>query len=569
MNNENMVNTPSVEPVVEQPPVAPVTEPVTPVAPVAPQIDPNVVPTQAPQGENKPKSNKSTIIACIVILVLIAAGVGIYFAFFKKVSGRQVVNGTINKVFESAIKASEKIENNVVINYKEDIVKTNGTVKATLNTDDSDIKTALNNLNSVALDYDLRLDLKALNGSLDLTEKENGNEVITINSLLKDKNLYFKIGNIDEVYQLDMTDAFDWDSIDTSKLPEYKSKSLSAVLKKMQEYIKNAIKDEYITDEEGNFTVDGKDISGIKTTITLNSERANEISKSIVDQLINDDEGLTLFSEFTMTDKDDLKAQLESSKSASTNTNNDVTNEEKKQDVKINIYTTTRGKFLAMEATTGEDQTMSGIIAVSENDVTAIKFYSQGKETLRLDYNEKEKELIYKNNADNNKNETITIKFLEDGIKLTYSQDGGSISLEFTENIDSDKVSMNVNANLEYTESGKTTKAGLELSNTLSKADGLNEFNTTLAKNMEAMTEAEQQQFTTAVTNILSKSTLYKLIEAYAKNSDKQTQTTTNYNYTSPHCAAAYNCENYGGDYDYCKYNDDGYTYTVMCPHKN
>ena len=578
MNNEEMVNnTPTTDPVVEQPAtptvaptVAPTVEPVSTVQ-AAPQFDPNVIPAQAPQANKEAKSKKPLII-CIVLLVLIAAGVGIYFAFFKKVTGREVINGTINKVFQSAIKASEKIENNVVIDYKNDIVRTNGSLKATINTDDSDIKQALNNLNSVALDYDLRLDLKVLSGSLDLIEKENDKELIELNTYLKDKTLYFKMKDVEGTYKLDMTEAFDWDSIDVSKLPEYKSKSMSAVLKKMQGYLKNAIKDEYITTEEGTFNVDGKEITGIKTTLKLNNKITKEISDSIIDQILNDDEGMNLLAEFTMTDKDTIKTSLEASKSSNDQYKQTTVVTEEDKDVNLNIYTTKRGKFLGFDLITGENDTKAGITAVSENDITEIKFYSKGKETLKLNYNEKEKELVYKNEAEGNKNETLTLKFLEDGIKLTFAMDGGSMSLELTENINKDSVSVNAKAELDYTDAGKNTKASLELSNNMGKTDSLNEINTFGAKDLATMTETEAQEFTTGVTNAFSKSTVYQLIETAAKNTKKQyqqTQTTTTTKYTSPHCATAYNCENYGGEYDYCKYDEDGYTWTVMCPHNN
>ena len=564
-NQNNMVNqTPNVEPT-----VVPTTEPT-----VTPTIDPNVVPQSQPTAQftpNEPaqtKSKKGLIIACIAVLVLIGAGIGVYFGFFRKVSGKQVVNGTINKIFESAIKAADKVEKNVVIDYKNDIVKTNGSVRASITTDDTELQQQLNNLSSVALDYDLRLDLKTLSGSLDLTEKENDKAIITLNTLVKDKVLYFKTDKTNGVYKYDLSKDIDWDAIDVSKLPEYKSNSLTSVLKKIQGYVKDSIKEEYITQEEGEYTVDGETIKGLKTTITLTEERTKEIEKSVIDSLMNDEDGLKLFAEFLMMDQQEVKASLEKAKDSMDQPNTDKTIQrveyKKNEEVKINIYTTKQGKFLGFD--TLDEDGKNGVTAVAQGDLVTIKFLTDGKVSLKLTYNEKEKELVWKNEEEGNKNETIVVKFSENGIKVTFSMDGLNATLEFNETITNDSVSMNFNVGFDYSQDGKKLGAKVEFNNSLSKVTEINEFSTAGSKDVNSLTEAEQEQFGNELKSALEKSVIFSVAMKSVEEQNKANTAVNTNSYYSSYCSVAYDCKNYGGDYNYCKYKYDGYEYSVLCP---
>ena len=564
-NQNNMVNqTTNVEPT-----VVPTTEPT-----VTPTIDPNVVPQSQPTAQftpNEPaqtKSKKGLIIACIAVLVLIGAGIGVYFGFFRKVSGKQVVNGTINKIFESAIKAADKVEKNVVIDYKNDIVKTNGSVRASITTDDTELQQQLNNLSSVALDYDLRLDLKTLSGSLDLTEKENDKAIITLNTLVKDKVLYFKTDKTNGVYKYDLSKDIDWDAIDVSKLPEYKSNSLTSVLKKIQGYVKDSIKEEYITQEEGEYTVDGETIKGLKTTITLTEERTKEIEKSVIDSLMNDEDGLKLFAEFLMMDKQEVKASLEKAKDSMDQPTTDKKiqriENKKNEEVKINIYTTKQGKFLGFD--TLDEDGKNGVTAVAQGDLVTIKFLTDGKVSLKLTYNEKEKELVWKNEEEGNKNETIVVKFSENGFKVTFSMDGLNATLEFNETITNDSVSMNFNVGFDYSQDGKKLGAKVEFNNSLSKVTEINEFSTAGSKDVNTLTEAEQEQFGNEIKSALEKSVIFSVAMKSVEEQNKANTAVNTNSYYSSYCSVAYDCKNYGGDYNYCKYKYDGYEYSVLCP---
>ena len=564
-NQNNMVNqTPNVEPT-----VVPTTE-----STVTPTIDPNVVPQSQPTAQftpNEPaqtKSKKGLIIACIAVLVLIGAGIGVYFGFFRKVSGKQVVNGTINKIFESAIKAADKVEKNVVIDYKNDIVKTNGSVRASITTDDTELQQQLNNLSSVALDYDLRLDLKTLNGSLDLTEKENDKAIITLNTLVKNKVLYFKTDKTNGVYKYDLSKDIDWDAIDISKLPEYKSNSLTSVLKKIQGYVKDSIKEEYITQEEGEYTVDGETIKGLKTTITLTEERTKEIEKSVIDSLMNDEDGLKLFAEFLMMDQQEVKASLEKAKDSMDQPTTDKTiqriENKKNEEVKINIYTTKQGKFLGFD--TLDEDGKNGVTAVAQGDLVTIKFLTDGKVSLKLTYNEKEKELVWKNEEEGNKNETIVVKFSENGFKVTFSMDGLNATLEFNETITNDSVSMNFNVGFDYSQDGKKLGAKVEFNNSLSKVTEINEFSTAGSKDVNTLTEAEQEQFGNEIKSALEKSVIFSVAMKSVEEQNKANTAVNTNSYYSSYCSVAYDCKNYGGDYNYCKYKYDGYEYSVLCP---
>ena len=237
--------------------------------------------------------------------------------------------------------------------------------------------------------------------------------------------------------------------------------------------------------------------------------------------------------------------------------------QKKNNELTINIYTTNQGKFLALDALSGEENAKNGITAVSNNGTTVIKLYTKGQVVLKLDYNEKEKELIWKNDAEGNRNETIVVRFAEDGIEIKFTMDGLKLSLDLYEKIDSDTVKMNINAGIDYDMEGKKLNGKLSYENNVKKIDEINTFDTTNSKNVESLSEAEQEQLSNELEIALEKSIIFNMIMSLTKkNQVIETQTT----YSNPYCSQAYACESTAGSYKICKYKEAGYEYNIMCP---
>lgn len=525
MNNENMVNNQQSEPVVEptvepqnetvQPaePVQPTVpiETVTPVAPTAPvtpvaPMDPTMQVQPSSPVSSQPKSNKGLIIGIIAVILIAAIGIGVYFLFFRKVSGKEVVNGTVNMIFQKAIDASEEIEKSIIIDFKNDIVQSKGNVTVRLSSETPEIASQLETLNSAGIDYDLRLDLKTLSGSFDFTEIENDNKIVTFNTFLKDKKFYFGSDALSSTYYVDLKNEIDWDKIDISKLPEYNSAAVSKLLGKIKEALKNAIKDEYITQEEGEYVIDGTTIKGLKTTISINQKELIDIEKSILDELTNDDEAIDIISSIIMKNKQDTKTIMQN---AVNQYNSNETSKLSDEKVNINIITTNNGKFLAFQCIQKYNDVKSGIEAVNKDGIINIKIYNNGTTEYEFNYNEKENELTY--DKDGIK---LSIKFEKNGIKATFTADGITVSLEFNKKIEDNGITLNTKLSGDYDKDNTKIKGSIETTNTTSKATEIHTFDSHESKDVTTLTYSDQEIANNELNKVAEKSALLTIIKS-------------------------------------------------------
>ena len=567
-------------PVVSPEPVTPVVENTTPVAepvqaPVSepqvqtpePTIDtaPTVQPPLQSIGDPIVEEKKKSKLPIIIILVILLIGVGVlvYFLFFKKVTGKQVVNGTINKFFATAETFSEKLDDAFIFDFKSETIKANGYLKGSIETSDQNIKNQLNGLQSVAIKYDLQINAKDLEGYLNISGNENDKEIITFSSMLKDKILYMESNVFDKVYKQDLTNEVDWEELKEriKEVPEYDSRTISKVTKKIKEYLKKSIKDEYISLEEGTFTVDGVELKGSKTTLTLTEKRVNEMTISMLNSAKNDSEMVEMLAKCANQSKEQVIKELEDIAKEIENQNEYANTESK---LYINIYTTTKGKFLGLEVKVQNDVVAT---AVSQNDITTIKIKMD--QEIKLTYDEKKKELTWVNEAEDNNNEKIVVTFKEDAIKIeaTYKQYKVTLESEYknSKTMLSEKNSISVES---QTDNGNV-KGTIEASAVLEKGNEIKKIDTTNAKDINELTQEENQQIEQNINSQLNKSIVFKLVEQIFKSINQAylyDYTETNDIYNSMYCSQAYNCRNCSGGYCTCDYTtDQGFIDTVTC----
>ena len=543
MNDNNGFNDPNVEPTVVptvEPTVVPTVEPT--VVPNAEPVEPVLNTTAEPVTPPKKSIVKPLLLTLLILLVVGGAGTLVYFKFFRTVTGKEVVNGTINKIFANAIKASEKLEDEFVIDYKSDIIKADGYLTGSVETTDPEIKASLNNINKLSLDYDFRLDLKNLSGSVDFTAKENDTNIGTINAFLKNKVLYIKSDLVTDTFKLDLSEAYDWDSIDISKLPNQDTKAISKLLDKYKKYLNELITDEYITQEEGEYTVEGTNIQGLKTTVTYNTSQQKELQKALYDKMLNDDEYLTIYSSLTMEDKETAKQDLETKKN---HVYDDVQyiREPSETIYYYNIYTTKQGKFLGFDYQVNYENKLRTVITIIEkDDIDYIKAYSMDEVWFKCEYNAKEKEFKWVNDAEDNKNETVIIKFIDDGVKVTFSMDDLKVELEGTQKKSDKDIKANFKAGIDYTSDNKNTKLNVEYQQNVSKADSINQFDTTNALDVANGTEQDGERILNDLRQSLNKTTIGQYLLAMLEAQQVQD---TELDMPYDNCSPGMNCISY------------------------
>ena len=468
--------------------VAPVTpEVAAPAEPVfQPTMDPMMQPAVQPiEQEAKKKKNILPIIIIVAILVIAGAGAAVYFMFFNKVSGKQVMDGTIAQLFSKAEDVGSKVQEYFVIDYKNDIVHNKGDL--VLN---AEIKAqgASVSYKDVKFNYDTKINLKDLEGSFKFGTSQEGNEIANIEAFLQKKVFYANSNLFENPYKYDLSSE-DWTEIEEyiKNMPDYKTSSYSTLIKKSSKILQNAIKEDYITQTEGNFTIEGVAVNGLKNTLVIDGPRSVAITKDVFSGIRADSEYVDLLTTITGNTKEEIIKSIDDELSALDETKGDP-----EESISISIYTTKAGKFLAMEVV--NDTT--SLTAVSENNVTTFRYKEENKETYKFTYNEVEKEFTF--NIE--EGYVLKIKFIDNGIKFSVEGEGITVDLSLTSINDGSSVKSTLESNLKYTEGKQSVSGNLKFNTELKKADKIDTFATTNAKPFEEMTAEESQAMMTKLT---------------------------------------------------------------------
>ena len=504
-----------VEPVAPAEPVAPI----APEAPVAPApVDPMmqqpfepmmqpIEPVQPVATEPQKKKNIIPIIIIIAFIVIAGGGAAVYFLFFGKVTGKQVMDGTIGTLFNKAIAVGDSVQERLVIDYKNDTINTksnlvvNGEMKA---------NGATISYKDISLTLDSKLSLKDLEGSFKLSTSQEGNKIANLDGFLKGKKAYINSSLFETPYMLDLTDQLDWKEIEQAvkDMPEFKSDGYKKILNKSLKFVQDSIKEEYITQTEGDFTIEGTSVKGLKNTIVIDAEKKKAITKDIFTAALNDEEYIKLIADYSGQTEEDVKKSLKDELDY-----NETADYSREDSITISIYTTTKGKFLAFEYSYEH----SIITGVSENDITTIRIKEDNKETYKFTYNETEKEFTFEINK-----YTFKIQFITNGIKFSVTGEGLSADLSFTEENTDSSLSSKLEANLSYIEGKDSIKGSVKFNSDVTKVDSIDTFSTSGAKNIIEMTPEEETAIETNFYNAAKGTYIELLIQMF----------TPQYNYT-------------------------------------
>lgn len=493
MNQNEFNNQQPVQPVTPVTPVEPTVVPqATPVAPVQPTM---VQPPVQPVPEPTKKKSILPIILILLVLVLAGGGTGAYFLFFHKVSAKQVVDGTLNTMFSKAAAVETAVDKVFTFNYKNDIVQGTGNLKLDVEGSADGEKLELKNID---FDYDLISNIKNKELSTKISTSQNSKEIVNLQAFVQNNKAYVNSNVFTTPYVYDLNNTTFWDDIIdiTDKMPEYNSGDLKTVVSKIKQYVRHSIKDEYLTQADGNFTIDGTNISGVKTTIELSTTRLNDMEIGIINEMIADEELIGIIAKYEMISTDAVKNSLYD-EIDNIKASKETILPEKDIKYNINIYTTKQGKFLALEVTSDGKVALT---AVSNNNVTTFKIYDDdGNVEYEFTYDEVNKEYVFKIEE-----YTLKVQFITDGVKLSLTGNDLDLSLSLTNTTADNLIKNTVDFNGSYKEGTNNVKGSLKYTSELKKAEKIETFDVANARPYEEITPEEQQAISTNVTEAIS-----------------------------------------------------------------
>ena len=137
-----------------------------------------------------------------------------------------------------------------------------------------------------------------------------------------DKNFYMFLNNLYDKPIMAEEDDFD------DYFKKTNNNDLKVVVKSYVTAFNNSLKDEYLTKENKEITLNGVKTKVKVTTLNLTADNYKELSNNIVSYLLKDEEFIKSYAKINDKNEDDVKEYL-----------NSITGEEIASDVKISLYT--------------------------------------------------------------------------------------------------------------------------------------------------------------------------------------------------------------------------------------
>ena len=523
-----VVEAPAPTPVVEAPVSAPVVQPTTVVeAPVgqqsmAPMPSDNM--SQVPGMQSMPqgiqpapvaqekKSPVGIIIGIILLVVIIAGVVGAYFVFLKPKSAKQVVNGTLDALFLKAEKLESKISDNLILDYKTQTIAHEGSLKLNLEFNNDELKNQFGTFKDAGFKYGLVLNAPAKELSFNVAALDNTKELLDLEGFVKNKALYVKSSLLDNVLTQDLTDDLDWDSLNVEDLPEIDTKSSKIVTEKLQLFIKNAIKEEYLSQEKGNYTVLGIKVDGYKTTVGLSEKVVNEIGKNILTSMKDDEEFINAFIKITSMKKEDIMEEINS---ALNDIDDEISGASTDIRTNLNIYTKTSGKFLACELLPlDEDLKGQGLFIVEDGDITKFELVVD-EEKYTATYDSKSHEFKTTLDIEDQKVD-LTFKASNDEYELKIVCDMFDLTVSAKSSVNNKKLNSKSSLGIKIKDANYGLNANVTYEGNVYEEKGIKTFDTKDAVPFDQMTNEQVNKLKENAMNAIKDTYLEKVFIVFS-----------------------------------------------------
>lgn len=312
---------------------------------------------------NEKKNKKTSIIVTIISLILVAILV-ILVVFIFNPSPKKIFTGFTSKLYGYV---NESLKN------KYDTVYLNMNLKPEIQVAES------KELESMVKKIDINL-----SGGIDYNNKKfiynlkanYDNKSLLDADMQYDKNFYMTLNNLYDkpimAEEDDFNDVFERANND----------DLNVVVRSYVTAFNNSLKDEYLTNEDKEITLNGVKTKVKVTTLDLNTSNSKEISDGIIDYLLKDKEFIKSCAKISNKTENEVKEYL-----------NSVTGEEVLSDVKISLYTKGLMHDFVKLVISSEDTDVEISSGSSDNDcIIKISDYEMTvllNMTLEAKYNEK------------------------------------------------------------------------------------------------------------------------------------------------------------------------------------
>ncbi|MBQ3297805.1 MAG: hypothetical protein IJG97_03260 [Bacilli bacterium] len=500
---ESTVSTETAEPVVE--PTVPVesAEPATPVVEPAPVVETNDLPAgngmasgndvAAPVTESKTetmepimdpekKGKKSTTIIIIVAAVLALICLLVFVLPSILMNKKNIVTQEVNTVFKNARLVLEKADKNKLqYNLEKDVLGLEGSVS--FDSDYKDSSMDLTKLKDYKITYSGAID-KAGNKANFGLKLDGSKNILDVNGMMKEKNVYLKLGDLYDKTITTITEQ----EIKDLEISSVTAEDIELLLSKTETVLKENIKDENITKEKVEKEIDGKKGSYQKVSHKID---VNDYTKKLLEAYQSDSEVIDVLARISNQKDSDIKDLIKSSL--------DSLKDAKKEEMTVNLY------LGGLIAKTKEVEVLvdGGTLIIDvDNNLYKYKMLADSKELFNGTFDKAKREftLIAK---EGKASTNATVTFKDDNHVV------GTVSVK-----DSD-VSMDVNYDLVNKVSGKSQSVDAKA--TINYKEGDQKFNLSINSNSKITVGGKVEEINPTNTIDAEKLTDNDMMTIYSK----------------------------------------------------
>ena len=274
--------------------------------------------------KTKKKNNKNIIFLVLAIIVLALI---IYFGMmFFSPSPKKIFSNFTNNLY-SSLKATTDSEYNSI--YFD--------MSYSLNVSGIESEELGSIINKFSIKLNGGIDYKNKTFIYNLKTDYNNKELISVDAQYN-KNFYITLNNLYDkpimVEENDFSDMFE----------KTDNKDLNVVVKGFVDALNNSLDESYFTSSDSEIEQDGKKIKTKVTSLKINKDNYEKISKKMMDELKNNNEFIEAYAKMNDIDKEEVKEALNSDNLDSSSFG------DLSEDMTINLYTTgITNKFVKVE----------------------------------------------------------------------------------------------------------------------------------------------------------------------------------------------------------------------------
>lgn len=409
--------------------------------------------TTLPLAAQEPKKKKSRLgIVVIVLLVVCILGFVSYRFMFSDPT--EVIKDVINRSYEDFSTMLKQYEDVVNNGGSVDLLDDSFKMSGNLYFKDSKNK----NLEKEKINYSLGLDYKKKRAELKAGISKNSSVLADASVLFKNDMMYLKsdtiLKNKYNIGEMKFDEMFDFEDILTNE-ETLSIDDIDFIVREMKDALVESLDSEKMSSSKETIDIDGQSVKTTKITYTLDEEAVMNLSNSVVDKIIGNEELVDKLADISGEDAEDLKDSLEESK---------ITEEDEVEikNSEFTLYTTGITHDVAKIFFGNEDGSLEAIV----NDKDKVKFiYTEKGHKAEVHIIKKDERYEVKVYENNKEIVLLNIKELTDerlDIDYVINYDScdlkGSVVLE--EKVENDKKT---NLELEFIVDGKIEKTPIKL----------------------------------------------------------------------------------------------------------